>query len=166
MRKFRVGDKFLVVDGGDHYSVKNGDVVSLHEDDGSFAKYYENKDGGIVCIADDRLQPLSTTNTLQVGETYTSENGSEWECIFIRDGKAWMLGVYPDGASGSAYDFDIDGTASWAGGHGSAGYNIKWRPKRETKRHVIYANGEKRDTEFDVVDGAVDWGSLRVLPCD
>lgn len=51
------------------------------------------------------------SNTLQVGQTYTSENGSECECIFVRDGKAWMVGVYSDGVGGSAYEFNIDGTA-------------------------------------------------------
>lgn len=167
MSKFKVGDKFLVIDDESHYAIRNGDVVSLVVDDGTNVKYYEDKRGVVVCINDVRLNHIpDTTNTLQVGETYTSRNGSEWECIFVRDGKAWMIGVYPDGAKGSAYEFDIDGTASWAGGRGAEGYNIKWGPKRETKRHVIYANGEKRETEFDVVDGAVDWGSLRVLPCD
>lgn len=169
MSKFKVGDKVRIVanrgcsvnDIGDvgvvtdlveldvyEYRVKVGDRTKLHN------WSYE-----------DDLE-LVTENTLQVGQTYTSENGCEWECIFVRDSKAWMIGIYTDGAYGNAYDFDIDGTASWAGGSGAEGYNIKWGPKRETKRHVIYANGEKRDTEFDVVDGAVDWDSLRVLPCD
>lgn len=126
------------------------------------------------------------SNTLQVGKTYTSENGDKWECIFIRDGKAWMLGVYPDGASGSAYDFDIDGTASWAGGHGSAGYNIKWEPKRETvtipatyvvtdcgrrsmfSGHIGYIGDEviKVSITIDTIDGTPDWETAKVTPCD
>ena len=185
MSKFKVGDKFLVVDAGDHYSVKNGDVVSLHEDDGSWVKYYENKDGGVVLIADDRLKPLSTTNTLQVGETYTSENGGEWDCIFVRDGKAWMVGVYSGDATGFAYVFDIDGTASWAG-YGGGGYNIKWGPKRETvtipTTHIVYKSGTHRmydghsqyegaevnnmSITFDIIDGTTDWTTAKVTPCD
>lgn len=126
------------------------------------------------------------SNTLQVGKTYTSENGSEWECIFVREGKAWMLGVYPDGASGSAYDFDIDGTASWAGGHGSSGYNIKWGPKVESvsipatyvvegggmrfifNGHYEYEYKEvfKVSITFELIDGTPDWSTAKVSPCD
>ena len=32
-------------------------------------------------------------------------------------------------------------------------YRIKPEPKRETRNHVVFANGEKRETEFDIVDG-------------
>jgi hypothetical protein len=28
---------------------------------------------------------------IKVGETYTTKRGCEWECIFIRDGVAWMI---------------------------------------------------------------------------
>lgn len=173
MSKFKVGDKFLVVDAGDHCAVKNGDVVSLHENDGSSMKYYENKDGGIVCIADDRLKPLSTTNTLQVGQTYTSENGDEWECIFVRGDVAWMVGVYSGEVEGSAYAFDIDGTASWAC-IGAEQYNIKWGPKRETihtkgswaKKGMPHPNYYHYNITFDTIDGKPDWTTAKVTPCE
>lgn len=117
------------------------------------------------------------SNTLQVGQTYTSENGSEWECIFVRDRKAWMLGVYLDGASGAAYEFDIDGTASWAGGLGADAYNIKWEPKRETvKTRFSIGVWNKDDVggsihtdaniTFDLIDGNPDWTTAKVTPCD
>lgn len=128
------------------------------------------------------------SNTLQVGQTYTSENGSEWECIFVRGGKAWMVGVYSGGAEGSAYAFDIDGTASWASCAGDDGYNIKWVPKRETvsipflpskdnkgewwsansdsvTEHVGCGGYSCRVT-VDIIDGTPDWTTAKVTPCD
>lgn len=120
------------------------------------------------------------SNTLQVGQTYTSQNGSEWECIFVRGGKAWMLGVYSDGVSGSAYEFNINGTAEWAGGHGCEGYDIKWEPKRETiivMGGVVIGNMEcttvhpeyayhRFNMQVDTLDGTPDWTTAKLTPCD
>lgn len=64
------------------------------------------------------------SNKLEVGETYISANGYKWECIFVCDGKAWLVGVYDGKAVGLAYDFDIDGTASWGMEEDRAAYNI------------------------------------------
>lgn len=117
------------------------------------------------------------SNTLQVGETYTSKNGDEWECIFVRGDVAWMVGVYSGEVEGSAYAFDIDGTASWAC-IGAEQYNIKWGPKRETYRQrMIRAKGgeireatewERHDfiIEYDLIDGTPDWTTAKVSPCD
>lgn len=103
------------------------------------------------------------SNTLQVGKTYTSENGDKWECIFIRGGKAWLIGVFDGTAEGSAYQFDIDGTASWAG---VDDYNIKWEPKRETlgERVDLYDNAVV--VYYDLIDGTPDWKTVKVTPCD
>lgn len=109
-------------------------------------------------------------NTLQVGQSYTSHNGSEWECIFVRDGKAWMIGVYSDGAHGTAYVFNIEGTAEWAGGHGAEGYNIKWGPMRETVSIPFLPNkdnkGEWCYLTVETIDGTPDWTTAKVTPCE
>ena len=83
----------------------------------------------------------------------------------MRDGKAWLVGVYGGNAEGSAYEFDVDGTASWAMECYRAPYNIVFEPVRTTHYHKVFAYGEGRDTKYDVVDGKVDWDSLEILPC-
>lgn len=114
------------------------------------------------------------SNTLQVGQTYTSENGSEWECIFVRDGMAWMAGFYSDGEPSTAYIFDIDGTNISQGG---GSYNIKWGPRRETVKtrfSVGVANKYALDgvdnhvanITFELIDGTPDWTTAKVTPCD
>lgn len=110
------------------------------------------------------------SNTLQVGQTYTSENGNKWECIFIRGDKAWLIGVFDGTAEGSAYQFDTDGTASWAGGNESDGYNIKWGPKRETTNFALkHESGDFASyatLTYDLIDGTPDWTTAKVTPCD
>ena len=41
-------------------------------------------------------------------------------------------------------------------------YRVRPEPKRETKRHKVWAHGEGRDTEFEVVDGKVDWSTFKI----
>ena len=122
------------------------------------------------------------SNTLQVGQTYTSENGDKWECIFIRDGKAWMAGVFDGVVEGSAYMFSIDGTNISQGG---GTYNIKWGPNRETvtvpATYVYYGDGTyavygghdeyvgntmNLSITFDLIDGTPDWTTAKVMPCE
>lgn len=125
------------------------------------------------------------TNTLTQGQTYTSANGNKWECIFVRDGKAWCVGVHDGKAEGSAYDFDIDGTASWAIECNRDVYNIVFDPERETvTRYVTYVDyggaksgfyhelggyGGKTATTlaitFDLINGTPNWSTAKVTPC-
>ena len=116
------------------------------------------------------------SNTLQVGQTYTSENGMEWECIFVRNDMAWMAVMFDGSIGGSAaYVFNIDGTNISQGGDT---YNIKWGPKRETvTKRAQYGSGEffpghygdsatPLFITFDLIDGIPDWTTAKVTPCD
>lgn len=163
MSKFKVGDRVRIVGNKAGSDNKIGDVGVVSKIGVTDCRV--QVDGGPSTsnwsLYDD-LVPIPT-NTLTPGQTYTSRNGKKWECIFVRDGKAWLVGVYGGKAEGSAYDFDVDGTASWAG---DSAYNIVFEPVRTTHYHKVFAHGEERNTKYDVVDGRVDWDSLEILPCE
>ena len=153
--------------------------------EGDFIAYYES---GKCCIdwieadlVSEYVEPTTKpTYHFTIGQTYTSANGSKWECIFVRDGKAWLVGVYDGVAEGSAYAFDIDGTASWA--CNADEYRIVFEPVRETvtvrgnvytgtngSKYLASGHGERGDNiniTFDLINGTPDWSTAKVTPCD
>lgn len=108
-----------------------------------------------------------TTNTLTVGETYTSENGNEWYCIAVHGDTAWL--VYSDNGQpdGPAYMFNLDGTNISQGG---GKWNIVFGPKRETVRAKFGTTIKGKHPQFDVIgmleidiiDGKPDWDTAKV----
>lgn len=42
-------------------------------------------------------------------------------------------------------------------------YEVKPEPNRKKCHHCVFAYGERRETEFDVVDGKVDWDTFRII---
>lgn len=67
------------------------------------------------------------------GNTYTAINGIEWECIFVRDGKAWMTH-----GDGPAYIWNAETGVNIS--HGGGEYNIAFPDRRNGS--VEYVNGE------------------------
>jgi len=53
-------------------------------------------------------ETVNETATLQVGETYTSNDGNKWECVAVKGDVAWLAGCYDGVADGSAYSFKTD----------------------------------------------------------
>lgn len=76
---------------------------------------------------------LGETDTrLTAGETYTAKNGGKWECIFVRDGIAWMTH-----GTGTAYTWNADTGENICQGGGA--YNIVFT---ETRRGTVdYIDG-------------------------
>lgn len=173
MSKFKVGDKVVVTGYG--YVNRNGNVTRVEDhgvmvDSGNLLGEHERSDDKsefhLFFLNHSAL--LVAQNTLQVGETYTSENGCEWECILVRDGKAWMSLPETDGP---AYVFNIDGTNISQGGET---HNIKWGPKRKTihtkgswaSKGMPQPNHHHYNITFDTIDGTPDWTTAKVTPCD
>ena len=173
MSKLKVGDKVRVVRVRDESTYwcayKEGDIHEI-----TYAYGGGDFEVGWQRMHPNDIEPIHQ-NTLQVGQTYTSENGDKWECIFVRNGKAWMAGVFDGVVEGSAYMFNIDGTNISQGG---GTYNIKWGPKRETVTRAIdyvdggffngdhNVSGEELSITFDIIDGKPDWTKAKVTPCD
>lgn len=97
--------------------------------------YWENQYIGKTPIDIDTLREMiGEGTTITAGNTYIDCKGAEWECIFVRNGVAWMTN-----GKGTAY--------TWNAKTGESrclaidkGYNIAF-PKRR-KGSVEYVNGE------------------------
>lgn len=106
---------------------------------------------------------------IEVGGRYTSVNGNKWECIFIRDGVAWLAGVNRDGAvGGAAYRFNLDGTHICL----NSSYDIKFEPGVEwvdtkgswAKKGDPQHNHYQYRLRFPLIDGTPDWSQAKVTP--
>jgi len=42
-------------------------------------------------------------------------------------------------------------------------WDVVWEPVVTTHNHVVFAHGESRNTQYNVIDGKVDWDSFEVL---
>lgn len=163
MSKFKVGDRVRVIVSGEDaeywHSHEVGDIVEIE-------KVYVDGDyeASNQTMMPHWIEP-APTNTLTVGETYTSANGNKWECIFVRDGRAWLVGMYDGKAEGSAYCFDVDGTASWTAERDRAAYNIVFEPVRETGSRWVDIHGQTVCITFDLINGTPDWSTAKVTPC-
>lgn len=171
MSKFKVGDRVRILHTD--YSDTGLEVGSVHEVKEAEYGYVGlvsigplNK-GMALCFLDEEVEIApAPTHTLTPGQTYTSANGNKWECIFVRDGKAWLVGVYEGKAEGSAYDFDVDGTASWVIESERAPYNIVFEPVRETVTLYVpdpaYNLSFKPFATLETVNGEPDWTTAKV----
>lgn len=97
--------------------------VGLFHQDGRFARGLTDDLNVKRCLDDPRIT---------AGNTYTSINGRKWECIFVRDGKAWMIPEY----GGPAYIWNAETGLNISQGGGC--YNIALPERR--KGSVEYVN--------------------------
>lgn len=42
-------------------------------------------------------------------------------------------------------------------------YRVRQKPKVETHKHVVFAHGERRFTEYKTIGGKVEWSSFKVV---
>ena len=128
---------------GKKYELNNGDVVTMESCDYVQGATFLSSEGnlyfedGTFGYGDHcRCEPLNVKRCLDVtritvGNTYTDGHGSQWECIFVRDGIAWMT------TGSAAYQWDAEtGCAKSLGG---GEYNIVFQERR--KGSVEYVNG-------------------------
>lgn len=106
--------------------------VWLDTDQGG--QYWSDQYNGRKPIDVDALRAmLKPAQIIEEGKTYTSKNGVEWECVFVRDGKAWMMN---DGGTAYVWNADTGVNISQGGGY----YNIAFQDTRHGT--VEYVNGE------------------------
>ena len=165
-------DKFKVVADNAGHEFNIGDIVvrdHLNPD-----KYWhEDMRDWWMCDEED-VEPY-TTNTLTVGETYTSANGHKWLCIAAGDEYAHMQSACDP--KSAAYCFTLDGTNLCLGG---GVWNIKFEPVVEvltvqggfvtgslenTTVHPNYADHEFTLT-INLIDGVPDWTQAKVDPVE
>lgn len=163
MSKFKVGDKVRVVAMNTGHQFNIGEVVII---DRVYEAYYAATNGKeLWYLTDAEIEPITPPRQLEVGGTYTSKNGNKWECIAVKGDVAWLVGVYSDGVTGSAYSFKLDGTPICLKSS-SGEYNIIFPPIIEERRIPFYAEGNDVYLTYTVKDGVPDWDTAKVVPCE
>lgn len=134
---------------GKKYELNNGEVITidemiyddpLHINNCGYGPFYSHSVGlfhqdgrfaGGDCPNIDVKHCLDDPR-ITAGNTYTSINGRKWECIFVRDGKAWMM---YDNRPAYVWNADTGENISQGGGD----YNIEFPETRHGT--VEYVNG-------------------------
>ena len=101
--------------------------------------------------------------TLQVGETYTSNNGSTHKCIAVIGDVAWLAGYYAGVANGAAYSFKTDGTPICLAIGGDK-YRIKFHPTIKQQQYDVIVDGVAVAINYKTVDGVPDFTDATVVP--
>ena len=102
-------------------------------------------------------------STLQVGETYTSNNGNKWECIAVKGDIAWLAGCFDGVADGTAYRFKTDGSPICLAIRGDK-YRIKFPPTIKQQQYDVIVDGVAVAINYKTVDGVPDFTDATVVP--
>lgn len=182
MSKFKVGDRVQIT----HklYTGCGLDVGTVHPiqeiDDRGYMRFkavYPNGNIDFYGFWPDQVEALHHPTTLTHGQTYTSYRGDKWECIFVRDGIAWLAPITVSGnLQGAAHTFNLDGTPICLGLEPD--YRIVFEPVREDTRTRLYystmdggfinaKDGCIADVilEIPIIDGKFDCAQAKVTPC-
>lgn len=166
----KVGDKVRILHTD--YPECGLDVGSVHEVqiDDSDIVFLKADDGANLAFYTHEVQPL-TAHTIQLNQTYTSKNGTKWECIAIKDGIAFLS----SGGEGDAYRFLLNGENLSQGG---GMWDIEWEPVIEwvtvqggfttgslenATVHPLYADHKFKLT-VAFIDGEPDFTQATVTP--
>lgn len=172
MGKFKVGDEVRVVSENNRmgaHEIKLGTAVKLVQREpwadryGAVAWSVKNDEGNTRYLDEAEIEAVG--NTIQLNQPYTSKNGTEWECIAIKDGIAWLSG----GGEGDAYRFLLNGENLSQGG---GLWDIEWEPVVEwvdtrgtwsevgvcPQKHHVY------NIRFPLIDGKPDFTQATVTP--
>lgn len=101
--------------------------------------------------------------TIQVGETYTSINGDNWECIAVKGDIAWLAGCFDGDARGAAYRFKTDGTPISLDGC-EGGYRIKFPTTIKQQQYDVIVDGVAVAINYKTVGGVPDFTDATVVP--
>ena len=103
------------------------------------------------------------SSTIKVGETYTSNNGNNWECLAVKGDIAWLAGCYDGDALGSAYSFKTDGTPICLS-IDADNYRIKFPPTIKQQQYDVIVDGVAVAINYKTVDGVPDFTDATVVP--
>ena len=171
MSKFKVGDMVKIVHtdyswcGLDVGTVH--EVVNIYEFGVELMGHYDDGYSHCLYFSDYELEPVNQTNTLVVGGKYTSKNGDELECVFVRDNHAWL--VMAQCNSTPAFQWTIDGKSVSL----NSAYDIAFPPREvwiDTRFSVGVSNHSAPDgtdnhtarIRFKMIDGKPDWSTATV----
>ena len=161
MSKFKVGDRVRILRDGDECTYwceySKGDVHEV-----THVYHTGDYEVGWQTMHPNDIEPV-TTYPFTIGQTYQSKNGNKWECIAIKGNVVWLAGDYGNGAEGSAYAFELDGTPICLGSDADR-YRIVFAPV--VTHHDHYAETKHGDVviDYDVIDGKPDWDNAKVTP--
>lgn len=136
--------KAMKLEVGKKYELNNGDVVTMepcnYNEGATFVSSQGNlyfSDGTFGFGDKCRCKPFNVKRCLDdsrisVGNTYTARNGNKCECIFVRDGKAWM--IFHGG--GAAYVWNVETGENISQGGGD--YNIALPERRKGSVEYVY----------------------------
>lgn len=102
--ELKVGDKFTW-DGFPQFGVFTV-VKGVTETDFCGGVTATSDEYGEGIFESEKVTLVSEKPKLEVGKTYTSNNGYKWECILVEGDLAWLRG----GPDHSAYVWNVDGT--------------------------------------------------------
>ena len=117
-------------------------------------------DGVRTCnISKGNLTKIYTPPRFEIGKTYKTALHGEFTCIHVAGDYAWLAHDFGNGAEGAAYVWNMEGKSISL----SPEWDVVWDPVVTTHNHVVFAQGESRNTQYNLVDGKVDWDSFEVL---
>jgi hypothetical protein len=165
MDNFKVGN-MVERTANNSRGLRMGGIYKVVAVDGVWITVLNDNGNEQECLASNAT--LVVTNELQVGETYTSYNGSSWVVIYEEDDLVWMKSHI----NGPAYVFNKDGTSVSFGR--CSGYNINWEVTKGpiTEEGVLVSGGyhlsagtypmytNKHELTVTTVDGVPDWTTL------
>jgi len=171
MMKYKVGDKVKVAAFHRHH-FDIGEVITIQKVND--CDYCASNGKEMWYMRDSEIEPYTPPHQIEVGGKYTSRNGNSWECIFVRDGVAWL-----NHGDTTAYCWNVDGTPICLGA--GSEYTIDLGPKVETitvkgSIHKGSSGGwvtfhsdmgdHKFTMEVTTLDGKPDWSTAKITPCD
>jgi len=164
MSKYCVGDKVKVVANtvGHYFEDQENVTIEYVYPDGTYRA--KSNDSEWWCVTDDDITHIATPSRFEIGKTYKTADQGNVTCVYIHpNGQALCLFDRHHDKLNSAYVWNADGTYDSALPSAAGPYRIVFEPVVTTHNHVVFAHGESRNTQYNLVDGKVDWDSFAVL---
>jgi len=155
------GDKVRVVGNTSLHMFNVGDIVTCRSVDSDYMPSFTNGADWSYMFSDDYVD-VTDPATLQVGETYTSIGGYEWDCIAVKGDVAWLSIACKD-ITNNAYPFKLDGTPIHLKYHGDK-YRIKFPPTIKQQQYDVIVDGVAVAINYKTVDGVPDFTDATVVP--
>lgn len=162
MSKYKGGDRVKVVANtvGHYFEDQTHVIIDYVYSDGTYKAYkVGDSRSDWWCVTDDDVEPIAAPSRFEIGKTYKTALHGKFTCIHVAGDYAWLANDFGNGASGAAYVWNMEGKSISL----SHEWDLVWEPIVTTHNHVVFAHGESRNTQYNLVDGMVDWDSFEVL---